>query len=117
MNKIKALIYCRVATVRQERSGPGLDGQEHSCRKYARDHDYEVEAVFKDSCSGISDPMQRPAMSALLKYSDKNPSGRYIVIFDGMGRLARNVVFYQKLITEFKIHGLVPECTNCSETK
>ena len=74
----KALIYCRVSSQQQRVEGHGLDSQEHRCREYARQKDYEVEAVFQDSFTGAGDFWRRPAMSDLLKYMDSKSYVKYI---------------------------------------
>ena len=88
----RALIYCRVSSDRQATEGHGLDGQEQRCREYASRQGYVVEKVFRDSFSGGGDFMNRPAMSQLIEYLDKNPSIRFAVIFDDLKRLLLGVI-------------------------
>lgn len=42
----RALIYCRVSSIKQRLEGSGLESQEQRCRAYADDKGYVVEAVF-----------------------------------------------------------------------
>ena len=93
----KAVIYCRVSSVKQSTEGHGLDGQEHRCREYAKQKGYEVIKVFGDTFSGGGDFLNRPAMSSLLGYLDKEPATNFVVIFDDLKRLARDTVFHLKL--------------------
>ncbi len=109
----KAVIYCRVSSIKQSSEGHGLDSQEFRCQEYAKRKGYEVEKkVFKDSFSGAGDFMDRPGMVALLSFLDKNPAANYIVIFDDLKRLARDTVFYLKLRREFDARGAKVECPN-----
>ena len=62
----KALIYCRVSSVKQRVDGAGLQSQEQRCRKFAEERGLDVEMVFPDDVSGGGDFMQRPGMCAML---------------------------------------------------
>lgn len=110
----KAVIYCRVSSTRQSTEGHGLDSQEHRCREYAKSKGYEVDdkRIFRDSFTGGGDFMNRPAMSSLLGFLDKNPTTNYVVIFDDLKRLARDTVFHLKLRREFNARGAKVECLN-----
>jgi len=108
----RALIYCRVSSDRQATEGHGLDGQEQRCREYASRQGYVVEKVFRDSFSGGGDFMNRPAMSQLIEYLDKNPSIRFAVIFDDLKRFARDTQFHIKLRMALKVRDAKPECLN-----
>lgn len=110
--KQKALIYCRVSSERQRNEGHGLDGQEHRCRIYAQQKGYEVEKVFRDSFSGGGDFMQRPAMSEMLNYMDSKPYNQFVVIFDDLKRLARDVKYYLELRNVFDARNAGVECPN-----
>lgn len=111
-NKQKALIYCRVSSVRQKQEGHGLESQEHRCRTYCADKGYEVEAVFRDSFTGAGDFMKRPAMSDLFRHMDDNPHKLYVVVFDDLSRFARDTEFHLKLAAAFKARGAKRECLN-----
>ncbi len=108
----KAIIYCRVSSKRQSTEGHGLDSQEHRCREYAQSRGYEVIKAFRDSFSGGGDFMNRPAMSSLLNFLDKNPATNFVVIFDDLKRLARDTVFHLKLRREFDARKAKVECPN-----
>jgi len=108
----KALIYCRVSSVRQKIEGHGLDSQEHRCREYARANDMEVEEVFRDSFTGGGDFSKRPAMSEMFTYIDNKPHKRYAVIFDDISRLARDVSAHIKLRAAFTYRDVLPLCLN-----
>ncbi len=108
----KAVIYCRVSSIKQSTEGHGLDSQEHRCREYAKQKGYEVVKVFRDSFTGGGDFMNRPAMSSLLNYLDKEPTHNFVVIFDDLKRFARDTVFHLKLRTEFNARKAKVECLN-----
>lgn len=50
----KAVIYCRVSSVRQKVDGSGLASQEHRCREYAESKGYDVAAVFFPTTSPVA---------------------------------------------------------------
>ncbi len=108
----KAVIYCRVSSVKQSTEGHGLDSQEYRCREYAKQKDYEVVKVFGDTFSGGGDFMNRPAMSSLLGFLDKNLATNFVVIFDDLKRLARDTAFHLKLRRELTARGAKVECLN-----
>lgn len=111
-NKKKALIYARVSSDRQSSEGHGLDSQEHRCREYAKQHGYEVEKVFRDSVTGNSDFMDRPASKDLIKYIESKPHISFVVIFDDIKRLARNHIAHWKLRELLKSLDVTPESPN-----
>lgn len=108
----KAIIYCRVSSIKQSTEGHGLESQEHRCREYAGRKGYDVVKVFKDSFTGEGDFMNRPAMSSLLGFLDRTPETNYIVIFDDLKRFARDTVFHLKLRREFDARKAKVECLN-----
>lgn len=108
---MKAIIYCRVSSQRQVDEGNGLGSQEQRCRVYAQNKNYEVIKVFPDE--GVSGGLfERPAMKALISYLDKYPTERFIIIFDDLARLARDLNVHLKLKTELISRGAKLECPN-----
>nr|GGI02261.1 hypothetical protein GCM10011355_34850 [Aquisalinus luteolus] len=108
----KALVYCRVSTVKQTVVGTGLQTQEQRCRAYCRDKGYEVEAVFPDDASGGGDFMARPGMVALLSFLDANPHTNYVVVFDDLKRFARDTIFHFNLRQALAMRKATVECLN-----
>lgn len=108
----KSIIYCRVSSRRQSSEGHGLESQEHRCREYAKQKGYEIEKVFSDSFTGAGDFMERPAMTSLLNFLDKNITTNYVIIFDDLKRLSRDITFYLKLRREFNARNATVECPN-----
>jgi site-specific DNA recombinase len=92
----KALIYCRVSSDRQVKEGHGLDSQDKRCSDYATTKKYSIENVFRDEgvTGSISD---RPGIRSLIAFIDEHPLDNYVVIFDDLSRLARDVVVYTTL--------------------
>ncbi len=94
-NNQNAVIYCRVSSKKQVLDGHGLEGQEKSCRDYARANGFKVIKVFRDE--GVSGALtDRPSMRNLLAYLDKRKE-RCVVIIDDINRLARDVVGHFQL--------------------
>ncbi|WP_170546566.1 recombinase family protein [Ruegeria arenilitoris] len=108
----KALIYCRVSSVKQRVDGAGLQSQEHRCREYANQYGWDVEMVFPDDVSGAGDFMDRPGMRAMLAYLDAQKGPRYVVIFDDLKRFARDTEFHLKLRRELAFRGADVKCLN-----
>ncbi len=106
----KAVVYCRVSSDKQVRHGHGLDGQEARCRSYAKEHGYVVEKVFRDEAisGGIEN---RPAFYKLIDYLEARKGG-YVVIFDDLNRLARDVGISRALKLAILGAGCKPACVN-----
>lgn len=91
----KAVVYCRVSSVKQTVVGTGLEGQETHCREYARTKGYEVVGVFTDDVSGkLTD---RPGMKAMLAFIRKHRTQGLAVIIDDVSRLARGLEAHLEL--------------------
>lgn len=87
--KTKAVLYCRVSSMKQTTRGDGLSSQETRCREYAKYKGYEVIQVFKDDMSGSL--INRPGMQAMLSFLRKNKRQPHVVIIDDISRLARGL--------------------------
>ena len=111
--KQKALIYCRVSSERQKNEGNGLASQEHRCRIYCDQKNYEIEKVFRDTFSGGGDFMKRPGMPELIRHLDERPyENNYVIVFDDISRLARDTAAHLKLRATFKGRNAKVECLN-----
>ena len=108
----KALIYCRVSSIKQTVDGSGLDSQEHRCRRYAEQHGYVVEKVFTDDVSGAGDFLKRKGMVALLEYLRRRRTTDYVVIFDDLKRFARDTLFHLQLRAQMDRYNARIECLN-----
>ncbi len=85
----KAVIYCRVSSIKQTTRGDGLGSQETRCREYAKYKGYSVVEVFQDDMSGSL--IDRPGMKTMLAYLHRNRSNPHVVIIDDISRLARGL--------------------------
>ena len=56
----RAVIYCRVSTDEQARSGTSLDTQRDACLKYAESHGLKIVGTFRDDYTGAVPIEQRP---------------------------------------------------------
>ena len=91
----KAVIYCRVSSIKQTTEGDGLSSQETRCREYIKHKGYTVDAVFKDDLTG--DVINRPGMQEMLKYVKRHRHDPRIIIIDDITRLARNIDTHLRL--------------------
>jgi site-specific DNA recombinase len=89
MSNKKAVIYCRVSSVKQTTQGTGLESQETRCREFAAARGYDVVKVFRDDTSGSI--VDRPGMKAMLAYLRAQRKQRMVVIIDDISRLARGI--------------------------
>jgi site-specific DNA recombinase len=99
----KAVIYCRISSIKQKTEGDGLGSQETRCREYARYKGHTVEQVFKDEMTGSKDI--RPGMSAMLSYIRQKRNQEYVVIIDDISRIARGIEAHLKLRSQIASVG------------
>ena len=108
MNIKKAVIYCRVSSQRQVDEGHGLESQEKSCRSYADSKGYVVDVVFHEGAVSGGD-FDRPKMNKLLEYLTLNDD-EFVVIFDDISRLARDVSVHMLLVHAIRDTGAEIDC-------
>ena len=85
----KAIIYIRVSTSKQGKSGLGLEDQTNKCLQFCQEQGLEVLDVYCDSdVSGKIDPEERPALSKALQHA-KNEGARIVV--KSLCRISREV--------------------------
>jgi DNA invertase Pin-like site-specific DNA recombinase len=87
--KVAALVYLRVSTGEQERTGVGLAVHRASCRQYAQLHHWRIAGEYVDVMSGHRD--ERPRYQAMLQDVREHRSrdcGAVIVVasLDRLGR-------------------------------
>jgi site-specific DNA recombinase len=86
----KAVIYCRVSSDKQVREGHGLEGQERSCRDFAKFHNLDVvDVIYDEGISGGT--IDRPGLQKLFGLIEKSKV-KITVIVDDINRIARDVV-------------------------
>ena len=101
-HKKTAVLYCRVSTAEQARSGYSLAQQLEALHDYAASEGYEVVGEFKDEgWSGMS--VERPALDEL---RDRVAAGGVsVVLAQDRDRFAREPAYHYLLKREFEEHG------------
>jgi site-specific DNA recombinase len=101
--RLKAVIYCRVSTDKQEVDGESLEYQEAKCRQYAELHDYEVVLVLLESKSGFIHYSLREKLT-LARQMIREHAADVIIVFD-LRRFARNFVHSAMIFQEVEDNG------------
>ena len=114
---IKAVvIYTRVSTDEQGKSGLGLNAQLDACRKLANFEGLEVVGEYQDVCSGKSDPMIRDGFKTAIDIAIQNGAKLLISKLD---RLSRDVFYVSSFTNGFMIKNcpklIIAENPNASE--
>lgn len=91
----QAVVYRRVSTREQGRSGLGLDAQAQAVRTFCEAEGYEIAADFEDIGSGGLPVEARPGLAAALERARKL---RCPVIVSKLDRLSRDVAFISGLM-------------------
>src|ERR671939_1732222 len=98
----RAVLYARVSTDEQVRSGYSLAQQLEALREYAAREGYEVlEEVVDPGQSGVS--LERPGMDRLRDLVAGG--GVYVVLAQDRDRFAREPAYHYLLRREFEEHG------------
>lgn len=106
-----SLICCRVSSDKQVREGHGLESQEQRGKKYSDEKGYFFEKTFLDE--GVSGSiLDRPAIREILQHIEKNPGKKYVVIFDAIDRIARDVQVHWAIKQAFESLGARVESPN-----
>lgn len=90
-----AIIYRRVSTNEQGKSGLGLEGQAATLARFCDTEGFEVVAEFQDIASGKLPVETRPGLAAALEKARKL---RCPVIVAKLDRLSRDVAFISGLM-------------------
>lgn len=90
-----AVIYRRVSTNEQGKSGLGLEGQAATLARFCESEGFEVAAEFQDVASGKLPIEARPGLAAALEKARKL---RCPVIVAKLDRLSRDVAFISGLM-------------------
>jgi len=101
MKTLKWLIYCRVSSTKQVHEWSWLSSQEQAYRNYAKNILWvEVEKTFNEE--GVSGWIfDRKSIQALFQYIDDNVDNNYIIIFEDLNRLSRDIQVHKLLKAEF----------------
>ncbi|MCP4099369.1 MAG: recombinase family protein, partial [Planctomycetaceae bacterium] len=93
----KAIIYCRVSSASQVAKGDGLNSQASRCREYARYKGYEVVNVYQDKAisGGVA---VRPGLDSALTFLRRQKDRtNYVMLFDDISRIARDLRLFLDL--------------------
>lgn len=97
--KLRAAIYARVSTTRQEAEGTSLQTQIALCRDYASAHGYDVDEahVYRETYSGAElwDRPQLTAIRSLIRERDID-----VLVCYAIDRLSRDPVHMGVILTE-----------------
>ena len=111
MEKLYSIICCRVSSDRQVKDGHGLQSQEHRCLQYSESKGYIHEKTFDDD--GISGAIEdRPALRAAFEHVEKNLDKKYVMIFDVLDRIARDVIVHWAIRNKIRAKGIKIESPN-----
>ncbi|MBK9948602.1 MAG: recombinase family protein [Nitrospira sp.] len=101
----KAVIYCRVSSLKQVSEGTGLASQETRYREFAGHKKYEVVQVFHDE--GVTGSLlDRPKIKELLAFLNQHKrKQQHVVIIDDISRLARDIETHIKLRSAIRNAG------------
>lgn len=100
---LRAVIYCRVSTDKQEQDGESLEYQEEKCRKYARLHGIEVVMVLKEAKSGFIHYLLREQLTLARKLI-RDGLANMLIVFD-LRRFSRNFVHSAMIFKEIESVG------------
>src|SRR5258708_5722113 len=101
--KLRAIIYCRVSTDKQEQDGASLDYQEEKCRQYADLHGIEVVLILKETKSGFIHYSFRERLSLARQYL-RDGLADILIVWD-LRRLSRNFVHSAMIFEEAEQAG------------
>lgn len=90
-----AVVYRRVSTSEQGRSGLGLEGQAEAVRRFCEAEGFEIVADFEEVASGKLPIEGRPALDAAL---DRARKLKCPVVVSKLDRLSRDVAFISGLM-------------------
>lgn len=94
------LIYTRVSTSRQAEEGYSLNQQEASCRKLARQKEFQVLKIYREEgASGTT--MARPQFQEMLNQCSNDKRVKAVIVIH-TDRLARNTLEHLTIRTLFK---------------
>lgn len=104
---MKAIIYLRVSSEEQGRSGLGIEAQRERCLQYVTERGFDVVGEFIEVQSGADD--DRPQLALAMRQARK---GRATIVVAKLDRLSRRAEFIGRLIerhARFEVSELGPE--------
>src|SRR6266567_3446796 len=97
---LRAVIYCRVSTDKQEQDGESLEYQEEKCRQYADLHGIEVILVLKEAKSGYIHYSLRDQLT-LARQMVRDGLADVVIVWD-LRRFSRNFVHSSMIFEEIE---------------
>jgi DNA invertase Pin-like site-specific DNA recombinase len=92
----QAVVYMRVSTSEQGKSGLGLAGQDEAIRRFCAAEEFEIAKAFTEVASGKLPVDARPELAAALSLAKKL---KCPVIVSKLDRLSRDVAFISGLMS------------------
>ncbi len=110
--KPKWLIYARVSSLKQVQEWNWLSSQEKRCWDYAKNTLWiEIERVFYDEWVSWW-LFERKSIRELLKYIQDNKKSEYVVIFEDLNRLSRDIQVHHLIKKEIQKRWASLACVN-----
>ncbi len=103
--KMNVILYLRVSTEEQRKTGNSLDYQEQTLRYYCQHKNYNVIAVYREDESA-KDFENRPEWNKLQKFCNKNRREVDLVLVHKWDRFSRNTKEAYNILDEFKSYGI-----------
>jgi site-specific DNA recombinase len=110
---MKAIVYCRISSKAQELKGSGLESQQTRCREYSGFKGYQVvKVVYDTAISGKL--LERPGIKEVLQFLKREKrmgrADQYVVVFDDISRLARDIRTHMDLRDAIFATGAQMDC-------
>ena len=83
-----AVIYLRVSTSEQQKSGLGLEAQEEACKKLCRDRGYNIDAIFQETISAKTKLQNRRMFMEAYFFAVTNKT---VIIVSRLDRFSRTL--------------------------
>lgn len=99
-NQKQSVIYIRVSTEEQAKSGYSIEAQEKNCREYASQINCNVARVFIDEGRSAKD-LKRPEVQKMFTYCSNSKNKIDSIIVWKLDRLSRNNEDYHAIIKPF----------------
>ncbi|MEM7590330.1 MAG: recombinase family protein [Cyanobacteria bacterium P01_A01_bin.83] len=113
----KVVVYLRVSTDKQEKSGLGLEGQKTLCKDVANRLGLEVVEIFQESISGKTHPEKRPVFMKALETAQRSGGRLMVAKLDRLSREVYHVSGYTQkhLFGDLTPDLLIAESPNMSQ--
>ena len=92
---MRAIIYARVSTKKQEKKGHSIEAQIKACKTYAELKGWEIVGIYKEPKSG-KNIEKRPELQRALSFLEEG--GADVIMVWRLDRLTRSIVDFQNLV-------------------